>query len=472
MPRLRVYGGADEIGGNKVLIESGDSRVFLDFGMSFSAKRRFFGTFIQPPSFALVNDYLLTGVIPSIRGIYKRELLRYGEASKLVADEPTVDAVMISHAHLDHVGHTSLLRNDIPIFMGEGTKIILEAREESRTSLTIENKIIKHHNNIKTFRTNSKIKIGDYIITPIHVDHSVPAAYGFYIDINGYTLAYTGDLRMHGPKGDMTQEFIEYCTSKSVDTLIIEGTRIDEKEIHSEHRIHEEMKKLISSASDKLVVLMMGLLDFDRIRSVLSASNLNDRTLVVPLRQAYLLDKLKREDPALETPEFKPGELAIYHERRGAGEYSDTDYKGWMKNFLNYLTDKGYPLVRDYEINENPSKFVFVINMLEDVLELARIKPPAGSPFVLSTSEPHNEEQMLEMEKLMNWINLFNMRYNHLHASGHASASELIQIIENIQPRRIIPIHTEKPMLFREYLKNTEAETRITIPKTGEEILL
>ncbi|GAG68678.1 unnamed protein product, partial [marine sediment metagenome] len=35
-----------------------------------------------------------------------------------------------------------------------------------------------------------------------------------------------------------------------------------------------------------------------------------------------------------------------------------------------------------------------------------------------------------------------------LHSSGHASAPELLEIIETINPRVVIPIHTEAPELF------------------------
>jgi len=35
MVSLTFYGGVDEIGGNKILLEDRDTRVLLDFGMSF-----------------------------------------------------------------------------------------------------------------------------------------------------------------------------------------------------------------------------------------------------------------------------------------------------------------------------------------------------------------------------------------------------------------------------------------------------
>ena len=37
---LTFYGGVNEIGGNKILLEDKDTRVFLDFGKSFSRRAK------------------------------------------------------------------------------------------------------------------------------------------------------------------------------------------------------------------------------------------------------------------------------------------------------------------------------------------------------------------------------------------------------------------------------------------------
>ncbi len=40
MTSLTFYGGVNEIGGNKILLEDKDTRVFLDFGKSFSRRAK------------------------------------------------------------------------------------------------------------------------------------------------------------------------------------------------------------------------------------------------------------------------------------------------------------------------------------------------------------------------------------------------------------------------------------------------
>ncbi len=39
------------------------------------------------------------------------------------------------------------------------------------------------------------------------------------------------------------------------------------------------------------------------------------------------------------------------------------------------------------------------------------------------------------------------------HASGHASASELLRIVEEIDPEVVVPVHSEYPEFFDEKLK-------------------
>ena len=61
----------------------------------------------------------------------------------------------------------------------------------------------------ETFRTGDNVRIEDLVVEPIHVDHSIPAAYGFLIHTSEGAIVYTGDLRAHGPRKDMTEEFAE-----------------------------------------------------------------------------------------------------------------------------------------------------------------------------------------------------------------------------------------------------------------------
>ncbi len=48
MPALSFFGGANEIGGNKILFDADGTRILLDFGLSFAIASRYFDENLQP----------------------------------------------------------------------------------------------------------------------------------------------------------------------------------------------------------------------------------------------------------------------------------------------------------------------------------------------------------------------------------------------------------------------------------------
>ena len=48
MVSLTFHGGVNEIGGNKILLEYGDTRIWLDFGKSFTMGEDYYTSWLQP----------------------------------------------------------------------------------------------------------------------------------------------------------------------------------------------------------------------------------------------------------------------------------------------------------------------------------------------------------------------------------------------------------------------------------------
>ena len=48
MTSLTFYGGANEIGGNKILLEDKDAKIYLDFGESFNFGEDYFYEYLAP----------------------------------------------------------------------------------------------------------------------------------------------------------------------------------------------------------------------------------------------------------------------------------------------------------------------------------------------------------------------------------------------------------------------------------------
>ena len=104
---------------------------------------------------------------------------------------------------------------------------------------------------INTFRTGDKLSIGSLEVEPIHVDHSVPGAYGFIIYTSVGPIGYTGDIRLHGTVPQMTRDFIERTKNEKLIALIMEGTRI------ADEMREEGSEELVSKESMKIVQLQI-----------------------------------------------------------------------------------------------------------------------------------------------------------------------------------------------------------------------
>ena len=99
MVNLRFYGGIKEIGGNKILLEDNGTKIFLDFGMSFGRREKFFEEFLTPRAANGIGDFITMKLIPDIKGVYREDLLsHFGKKP----EEPDVQGVLLSHAHADH----------------------------------------------------------------------------------------------------------------------------------------------------------------------------------------------------------------------------------------------------------------------------------------------------------------------------------------------------------------------------------
>ncbi|MEM2812113.1 MAG: MBL fold metallo-hydrolase, partial [Candidatus Bathyarchaeia archaeon] len=229
--RISFYGGVSEIGGNKIFIEDGDTRVFFDFGASFALRDKFYSTpFLSPKS---GSELVKVGLLPDLRGAY------YFDES-----EKYIDAVFLSHSHMDHSAHLSFLRRDIPVYCGETTALILNALNEIRpTNIEFNLKGI----NFRKFRTGDRIKVGSIEVVPIHVDHSVPGSYGFIIYTSSGPIIYTGDFRRHGQRPELTEDFIAASAKEKPEAVICEHTNMTEVDISSEHEVMEKLNIIVGN---------------------------------------------------------------------------------------------------------------------------------------------------------------------------------------------------------------------------------
>ena len=450
MVKLRFYGGVNEIGGNKILLEDKTAKVFFDFGQSFTSGADYFTSWLVPRDVNGLGDYFAFDLLPKISGLYSEDMLAYTDLSYT---EPQFDAVFLSHAHFDHISHIRFLDSKIPVYVGVGTKLFMESMEETSSFC----KYGEHE--CTKFRTGHKIKVGNVTVEPVHVDHSIPAAYGFIIHTSEGSVVYTGDLRMHGPRKDLTEDFMEKARSCGPTALICEGTRMVETEKrknYSESEVKQLSNEVVSS-TDKLVFAMRYSRDLDRFRSFYTVAKKNDRKIVISPKTAYLLSKLL-DDKHLDLPNpLKDKDILVYYKRKKTGEFNEKDYNVWERKFMNKM-------VTHKDVHKNQSKLVMDLDFYQ-FAELIDIKPNPGSHFIQSMSEPFSDEDITD-EVMHNWINHFKMNFHQLHASGHLNKNQIVDLISHIQPKRVFPVHTENQHLFKNYTSNVQ------IIEHGEEYIL
>jgi len=452
---LTFYGGVNEIGGNKILLEDKDTRVFLDFGKSFGRRARYFEEYINPRTSNGIVDFLTMGLIPDISGIYRDDLMELA-GRKIVP--PDIDAVLLTHAHADHADYISFLHEDIPIHMGSACHLILKALAE-RASRSIEKEVLDYKKRpyklkenpvkrkINEFRTGDKFRIGSLEVEPIHVDHSVPGAYGFIIYTSEGAIAYTGDIRLHGKKSQMTRDFIDKAKKVKPIALITEGTRIaDPEREESEEIVYKESGKIVSEA-DNLVFADFNFKDVDRLGTFFNIAKENDRKFVVKINDAYFLKYLS-QDKHLDVPNIDDENIIIYLPKRGSGTYSDGDYKGKDKEFLDL-----HNTWTAEQIAARPNKVLCAIGFYS-FTALIDMKPKSGARYIHSASEPYTEEQALSEERVDAWIEHFGMHKFQSHCSGHARGQDLLKAVSDIGAKTLYPIHTEHPEAYKKVSKN------------------
>ncbi len=470
MTTLTFYGGVNEIGGNKILLEDKDTKILLDFGKGFSKRSKYYEEFLKPRSSNGLMDFLRMGLIPEMKGVYRPDLL---QMAGMKSEDLEIDAAIITHAHADHANYCSFLHEEIPLYMGDTCHLILQALGE-RSNRDIEDEILNFKRrpiqrneevvdrNITTFRTGDKLKIGSLEVEPVHVDHSIPGAYGLIVHTSDGAIVYTGDIRLHGSNPQMTRDFVEKAKEAKPVALITEGTRVKElNDGANEARVKQSCSNIIAN-TNKLVIADFSFKDVDRFRTFYTIAKENDRKLVIPLKEAFLLKWLAK-DKILQVPNLNDDNIVVHIPKRSSGTYRDQDYGTKEREFLNLPNAWRADKIRDRQ-----GKVICAFNFFS-IDELLDIGPEPNSMYIHSASEPYNEEMEIDYDRLKSWIELFKLSLFQSHCSGHAYGDDLFDVARQIYAKTVFPVHTEYPASYNIVANNlvmVEEGKRYDLDKT------
>ena len=423
--KITFHSGVLTIGGTIIEIAYEDSHIFFDFGSEYNPAAK-----VQPTD---LQGLLDENLVPYLKNIFDPKIPLIGYESK--EDNFKNTAVFLSHIHLDHSKIVNYLNPEIPLYTLEGTKSLLN-------TLNINNDFIfplyeKQESNTREVvgvKENEVVTVGKIKVKVMPVDHDAYGASGLVIQTPDLTIAYTGDIRLHGYRENDTLNFCK--ESENCDVLLIEGVSVSfqdfgdpirETEASNEPELIEKINKVVNDNSNKQITFNYYISNIERILNIIKT---NPRTVVLDAYYSYVV----KEATGIQTHYYQ-------------------------------LDDKEYGLDKNLKVDfeellNDESKYFWQLNGL--ALEYID-KLKSGGIYIHADAQPLGSFDPA-YEPFIKKFGDYNIEFMHMPCSGHARPYDLIKIINLIKPKLLVPIHSYHP----EKLYNENGER--LLPEKGQTI--
>jgi ribonuclease J len=229
--------------------------------------------------------------------------------------------------------------------------------------------------------------------------------------------------------------------------------------ISSETEVQGKLHSIVSEA-EGIVLAEFAFSDVDRLNSFFHIAKKSNRCLAVSLKQAHLLEAL-RKDKGLTVPDLQDDSIMIFRK-------SKKHFDKWERELMARYSGKN-KVFDVFDVSKQQCNVVLAISFY-DFEELVSLQPAAGSCYVLSASEPFNEEMEIDNERMVNWVSHYGMPQYHVHVSGHIMPLQLKKALRQINGRRIFPVHTESAGLFVKFIRDLKSE--VTLVEKSKEYTL
>jgi len=425
-------GGYSEIGRNSVAVRVDDEVVILDLGLKMDT----YVEYTETNEIISEKDLVTIGAIPDIKQL--------GHLKK------NVKAILLTHAHLDHVGAVPFIANKLGCDI-HGTAFTIEVVRELFKSVKKSSKgKLRIHKTNDAFRVSKKIEVEFISIT-----HSAPQTVMILIKTPYGNVLYANDFKFdNNPTlGDKPNYKRLRELKGKIDCLILDALYAPKAIKMPSEKIAEEMLKdvlLGTQSKNSIIIVSTFSSHIARLRSIVKVAKLMNRKVV------FVGRSLSR--------------YANAAEKTGITKFDDVEMVGGGKRAANYLKR-----VRDVEKkifvttgHQGEPKAVLARIVNEDLLPLSNDDQVIFSCKVIPTNSNIQNRQLLDDELRSKGVRLFN----DIHVSGHGGKEDHRDFLNMIDPKIIVPTHGNLEMLgaFKELAKEMGIEHRVTILKNGKNL--
>jgi ribonuclease J len=393
MLRIIPLGGVGEIGKNMTILEYGQEIVIVDCGLMFP-EEEMFGIDLVVPDISYLRE--------------RRE---------------AVKAILITHAHEDHVGGLPYLLPTfpgVPIYASRLAQGLLQGKLK-------EHKLLGN-NPFRELVPGETVELGSFTALPFRVGHSIPDAMGIAIRTPLGLVVHSGDFKFdHTPVDGKLTDFnlLGSFGEEGVLCLLSDSTRAENPGYTpSERTVGEAFREIMAQTEGRVIVATFAS-NIARIQQVFDAAAAFGRRVAV-------VGRSMEQNVAIAT------ELG----------YLDYDPAQFVrKDEIGKIPDNEIVIATTGAQGEPMSGLARMANRDHRFVEIA----PGDTVIVSASPIPGNEEYVARtIDNLFkNGANVYYHTIRRAHVSGHASQEELKLMLGLTRPRNFIPVHGEFRMLVQ-----------------------
>ncbi|MCK4551603.1 MAG: ribonuclease J [Tenericutes bacterium] len=385
-----ALGGLGEYGKNMYCFQYKDEIIIIDSGLLF------------PDEYLMGIDY----VIP--------------DYTYLIKNQDKVKALVISHGHEDHIGGIPFLIKQvhIPVIYASGLSYgLVKSKLEEKSSIPV---------NLKEYKEDDEITIGNFKITFFRTNHSIPDSFGIKLATPIGNVVHTGDFKFDfSPTGaDSNYHRMAKIGEEGVLCLLSDSTNSELEDFTiSEKVVSETIKEMFKNIEGRIVISTFAS-NIHRVQQIVEASILTGRKIAV-----FGRSMVKNIDVGTKLGYIKAPKGTFIYTRNNRTINAD-------KLTIICTGSQGEPLAALTRIAAGTHRQI-------------SLKP--GDTVVFSSSAiPGNLESVNRTINMLykKGANVITQSpFADVHASGHGGQNELKLMLKLMKPKYFFPVHGEYRML-------------------------